>query len=70
MSTRSTGVCFAHLSGNQELGACKTPKRLREAVDLVEKIIWRHGKCGYKPLLQKMCPSKVWVSGTLSGLSD
>ncbi|KIP07641.1 hypothetical protein PHLGIDRAFT_70705 [Phlebiopsis gigantea 11061_1 CR5-6] len=41
------------------LGSCKTPKRLHEALDLVEKIIWRHGKCAYKALLQKTCPSKV-----------
>ncbi|EKM58355.1 uncharacterized protein PHACADRAFT_91124, partial [Phanerochaete carnosa HHB-10118-sp] len=37
----------------------KTPKRLRGALDLVDKTIWRHGKCGYKSLLDKACPSKV-----------
>jgi telomerase reverse transcriptase len=25
-------------------------------------MIWRHGKCGYKPLRDKVCPSKVCVS--------
>jgi hypothetical protein len=25
----------------------------------LEKMIWRHGKCGYKPLRDKACPSKV-----------
>ncbi|KAF8440398.1 hypothetical protein L210DRAFT_3400793, partial [Boletus edulis BED1] len=41
------------------LGRCKTPKRLKEVLSLVEKMIWRHGKCGYKPLRDKVCPSKV-----------
>jgi hypothetical protein len=43
----------------QDKGACKTPKRLREILSLLEKMIWRHGKCGYKPLRDKACPSKV-----------
>jgi telomerase reverse transcriptase len=41
------------------LGNCKTPKRLKDVLSLVEKMIWRHGKCGYKPLRDKVCPSKV-----------
>ena len=41
------------------LGPCKTPKRLHEALDLVEKVIWKHSKCAYRALLQKTCPSKV-----------
>ncbi|OAX35477.1 hypothetical protein K503DRAFT_696963, partial [Rhizopogon vinicolor AM-OR11-026] len=41
------------------LGKCKTPKRLRDVLVLLEKMIWRHGKCGYKPLRDKVCPSKV-----------
>ncbi|KAI0690148.1 hypothetical protein BC835DRAFT_1281564 [Cytidiella melzeri] len=40
-------------------GNCKTPKRLKPALDLLDKLIWRHSKCGYKPLLQRLCPSKV-----------
>ncbi|KAJ7678944.1 hypothetical protein DFH06DRAFT_974446 [Mycena polygramma] len=38
---------------------CKTPKRLRDVVPMLEKLIWRHGKCGYKPLRDHACPSKV-----------
>ncbi|KIJ66968.1 hypothetical protein HYDPIDRAFT_85706, partial [Hydnomerulius pinastri MD-312] len=41
------------------LGNCKTPKRLKDTLQLIEKMIWRHGKCGYKPLRDKVCPSKV-----------
>ncbi|KAH7918963.1 hypothetical protein BV22DRAFT_1023775, partial [Leucogyrophana mollusca] len=40
------------------VGHCKTPKRLREILLLLEKMVWRHGKCGYKPLRDKICPSK------------
>ncbi|KAL4243808.1 Telomerase reverse transcriptase [Abortiporus biennis] len=43
----------------QMKGSCKTPKRLRGVIDLLEKMIWRHGKCGYRPLLEKVCPSKL-----------
>ncbi|KAJ6531932.1 hypothetical protein B0H19DRAFT_965917, partial [Mycena capillaripes] len=37
----------------------KTPKRLRDVIPMLEKLIWRHGKCGYKPLRDHACPSKV-----------
>ncbi|KII85187.1 hypothetical protein PLICRDRAFT_116545 [Plicaturopsis crispa FD-325 SS-3] len=40
-------------------GSCKTPKRLKDVLGLLDKIIWRHGKCAYKPLRDKTCPSKV-----------
>ncbi|KAG2124005.1 hypothetical protein DEU56DRAFT_744922, partial [Suillus clintonianus] len=40
-------------------GTCKTPKRLKDVLVLLEKMIWRHGKCGYKLLRDKVCPSKV-----------
>ncbi|KAJ7773424.1 hypothetical protein B0H16DRAFT_149066 [Mycena metata] len=40
-------------------GTCKTPKRLREVIPMLEKLLWRHGKCGYKPLRDHACPSKV-----------
>ncbi|KAG0702505.1 hypothetical protein DFH29DRAFT_774015, partial [Suillus ampliporus] len=43
----------------QVLGTCKTPKRLKDVLVLLEKMIWRHGKCGYKPLRDQVCPSKV-----------
>ncbi|KAI6025951.1 hypothetical protein F5J12DRAFT_716154, partial [Pisolithus orientalis] len=41
------------------LGRCKTPKRLKDVLLLLDKMIWRHGKCAYKPLRDKVCPSKV-----------
>ncbi|KIY44167.1 hypothetical protein FISHEDRAFT_52703, partial [Fistulina hepatica ATCC 64428] len=43
----------------QKLGRCKTPKRLKGVLELLEKMIWRHGKCAYLPLRDKVCPSKV-----------
>lgn len=41
------------------LGRCKTPKRLKDVLLLLDKMIWRHGKCAYKPLRDKVCPSKI-----------
>ena len=26
---------------------------------ILEKMIWRHGRCRYKSLLDKFCPSKL-----------
>ncbi|KZP22725.1 hypothetical protein FIBSPDRAFT_910389 [Athelia psychrophila] len=40
-------------------GSVKTPKRLKETLSLLEKLIWRHGKCAYKALRDKSCSSKV-----------
>ncbi|KIK45335.1 hypothetical protein CY34DRAFT_78126 [Suillus luteus UH-Slu-Lm8-n1] len=40
-------------------GTCKTPKRLKDVLVLLEKMIWRHGKCGYKLLRDITCPSKL-----------
>ncbi|KAF9468017.1 hypothetical protein BDZ94DRAFT_1154632, partial [Collybia nuda] len=40
-------------------GPCKTPRRLKGILSLLESMIWRHEKCGYKPLRDKICPSKV-----------
>ncbi|KAJ7158620.1 hypothetical protein C8R46DRAFT_906938 [Mycena filopes] len=40
-------------------GTTKTPKRLKEVIQILEKLLWRHGKCGYKPLRDHACPSKV-----------
>ncbi|KAJ7170830.1 hypothetical protein C8R43DRAFT_68505 [Mycena crocata] len=40
-------------------GSFKTPKRLKEVIPMLEKLLWRHGKCGYKPLRDHACPSKV-----------
>ncbi|KAG1798207.1 uncharacterized protein HD556DRAFT_1232582, partial [Suillus plorans] len=40
-------------------GTCKTPKRLKDVLVLLDKMIWRHGKCHYKLLRDTVCPSKV-----------
>ncbi|KAG1808930.1 uncharacterized protein BJ212DRAFT_1229448, partial [Suillus subaureus] len=45
--------------GNISSWTCKTPKRLKDVLVLLEKLIWRHGKCRYKLLRDKVCPSKV-----------
>lgn len=45
----------------QRLGACKTPKRLKGVLGLLEKMIWHHKKCGYKALRDIACPSKLKV---------
>jgi hypothetical protein len=37
----------------------KTPKRVKPALDLMEKIIRKHGKCSYKALRDIACPSKL-----------
>ncbi|KAI0734344.1 hypothetical protein BC629DRAFT_1266802, partial [Irpex lacteus] len=47
------------ISELQALGSCKTPKRVKPALDLLDKLLWRHSKCKYKPLLKRLCPSKV-----------
>ncbi|KAI0254937.1 hypothetical protein BJV78DRAFT_1120090, partial [Lactifluus subvellereus] len=39
--------------------ASKTPKRVKPALDLLEKIIRRHGECSYKALRDIACPSKL-----------
>ena len=36
-----------------------TPKRLKDIVPIIDKMIWRHLKCPYKLLFNKFCPSKV-----------
>ncbi|KAI1796871.1 hypothetical protein LXA43DRAFT_491424 [Ganoderma leucocontextum] len=40
-------------------GSCKTPKRLKHVLGILEKMVWRHHKCKYKMLLDMACPSKV-----------
>ncbi|KAH9940967.1 hypothetical protein B0H21DRAFT_780274 [Amylocystis lapponica] len=40
-------------------GPCKTPKRLKPVLKTLDKLIWMHGKCGYKALLEMACPSKL-----------
>ncbi|KAJ7928905.1 hypothetical protein B0H13DRAFT_1596970, partial [Mycena leptocephala] len=51
-------------------GTCKTPKRLKEVIPLLEKLIWRHGKCGYKPLRDHACPSKVFPVCSPAGITS
>ncbi|KAF5359331.1 hypothetical protein D9756_003256 [Leucocoprinus leucothites] len=36
-----------------------TPKRLKDIVPLADKMLWKHLKCPYKLLLNKLCPSKI-----------
>ncbi|OBZ72156.1 Telomerase reverse transcriptase [Grifola frondosa] len=50
-----------YLDREQEIkeSSCKTPKRLKKVLDMLEKLIWRHTKCGYKALLHTACPSKL-----------
>ncbi|KAF5391483.1 hypothetical protein D9757_002434 [Collybiopsis confluens] len=43
----------------ERLRTCKTPKRLREVLPLLQKLLWRHGKCKYRLLRDLACPSKV-----------
>ncbi|KAH8117877.1 hypothetical protein DFH11DRAFT_1504114, partial [Phellopilus nigrolimitatus] len=42
-------------------GSCKTPTRLKNTLPLLSQIFNKHKKCGYKPLLDIFCPSKVSV---------
>ncbi|KAI0635989.1 hypothetical protein C8Q77DRAFT_1052682 [Trametes polyzona] len=41
-------------------GPCKTPKRLKSVLGILEQMIWKHHKCRYKALLNLACPSKVY----------
>ncbi|KAF8690235.1 hypothetical protein AX14_003047 [Amanita brunnescens Koide BX004] len=42
-------------------GPCGTPKRIKYLVPTLDQMIWKHRKCGYKPLLNIACPSKTNV---------
>ncbi|KAL0953283.1 hypothetical protein HGRIS_004533 [Hohenbuehelia grisea] len=44
-------------------GPCKTPKRVKSSLPILERMIWKHSKCGYKPLRDKLCPSKAVRTG-------
>ncbi|CAA7267063.1 unnamed protein product [Cyclocybe aegerita] len=46
------------------LGHCKTPKRLKDTLPLLEKLLRRHGRCGYVPLRDRVCPSKIKSTGS------
>lgn len=43
-------------------GTSKTPKRLKDVLLLLDKMIWRHGKCHYKLIRDKLCPSKITMA--------
>ena len=43
----------------QKLGPVKTPKRVKPALIHLSEMIRKHKKCGYLPLLDMICPSKV-----------
>ncbi|KAG2017771.1 hypothetical protein CC2G_007253 [Coprinopsis cinerea AmutBmut pab1-1] len=45
------------------LGSCKTPKRLKGTMAMVDQILWRHEKCSYKALRDLACPSKIPTEG-------
>lgn len=46
----------------QKLGPCKTPRRLKPALNLIAEMIRKHRNCGYLPLLDLACPSKVMTA--------
>ncbi|KAJ7030377.1 hypothetical protein C8F04DRAFT_961521 [Mycena alexandri] len=58
---RENEIKVFFLCSVQRIGTCKTPKRLKEVIPMLEKLLWRHGKCGYKPLRDHACPSKVLI---------
>jgi hypothetical protein len=37
----------------------KTPKRVKSTLDLLERVIYRHGNCSYNALRDITCPSKL-----------
>lgn len=67
-STTAKGAFkFAHYIDREAeikaLGSCKTPKRLKDTLPLLEKLLKRHQKCRYVPLRDKACSSKVKSAG-------
>ncbi|KIK10193.1 hypothetical protein K443DRAFT_81629, partial [Laccaria amethystina LaAM-08-1] len=48
-------------------GPCKTPKRLKDILPLIDRLLWRHGKAAYKPLMERACPSKVMLTNGSTG---
>ncbi|KAH9481585.1 Telomerase reverse transcriptase [Psilocybe cubensis] len=45
-------------------GSCKTPQRLKGILPVLEKLIRRHSRCGYIPLRDLTCPSKIKTTGS------
>lgn len=60
----SKGCCLDDwlAKSSQSRGPIKTPKRLKNVIEIVEQIYHRHTRCGYRALLNKVCPSKVTAS--------
>ncbi|KAG2063581.1 hypothetical protein BDR04DRAFT_1037580 [Suillus decipiens] len=46
-------------SETKRFGPCKTPKRVKDVLALLDKMLWRHGKCRYKIVRDSVCPSKA-----------
>ena len=58
--TSEPGIVLNLISGLiQSAGALKTPKRLKDILPLLEKMLRRHSRCAYLPIRDKTCPSKV-----------
>ncbi|KAF9267886.1 hypothetical protein L218DRAFT_970692 [Marasmius fiardii PR-910] len=57
---RDIKVLLTFNSKREEKTTIKTPKRVKQILPLLDKLIWRHGKCKYKKLLDGSCPSKVY----------
>ncbi|KAH9178167.1 hypothetical protein EDB89DRAFT_1843774, partial [Lactarius sanguifluus] len=43
----------------KKAGTSKTPKRVKSTLDLLERIVYRHGNCSYNALRDLTCPSKL-----------
>ncbi|KAI0303742.1 hypothetical protein B0F90DRAFT_1626474, partial [Multifurca ochricompacta] len=43
----------------RKLPASKTPKRVKPTLNLLEQMIWRHGKCSYNALRDMTSSSKL-----------
>jgi hypothetical protein len=50
-------------------GPCKTPKSLKNVLPMLDKLLWYHGKCTYKLLRNKVCPSKERVTALLTAMA-
>ncbi|EMD33992.1 hypothetical protein CERSUDRAFT_26993, partial [Gelatoporia subvermispora B] len=59
-SDRESEIKVHNISSNRLsiICSCKTPKRLRPVLPILDKLISMHGKCHYKALLDTACPSK------------
>lgn len=73
-SSRKDAYKFADYSDRESeikaRGACKTPKRLKNILPLIDRLLWRHGKTAYKPLMERVCPSKLQITGNINADSS